>query len=69
MITIHMAFRWLFVRRPAWAPMDRVHPYAVYEAFGIPSSRWLTCLTEQVQANHEERVAIDRYVHWSSPAA
>jgi hypothetical protein len=37
----------------------------VYEAFGIPSWRWFTCLTLQVEANEEERQSIARYLRGS----
>ncbi|HEY9289416.1 MAG TPA: hypothetical protein VIT43_15485 [Candidatus Dormibacteraeota bacterium] len=42
--------------------LGRIHPYALYEAFGIPSQRWLSALARQVAANEDERAAIGRYL-------
>lgn len=42
--------------------LGRIHPYALYEAFGIPSQLWLSALTRQVAVNEDERVAIGRYL-------
>jgi hypothetical protein len=52
-----------FIRRGSSIEvLRRIHPYALYQAFGIPSHRWVQALTRQVAANDEERAAIARYL-------
>jgi hypothetical protein len=61
-----MMIRWLsYLRQTGPGPIGPLHIYAVYEVFGIPSWRWLTCLTRQVEANEEERQSIARYLRGS----
>ena len=42
--------------------LGHIHPYALYEAFGIASQHWLSALARQVAANEDERAAIARYL-------
>ena len=39
-----------------------IHTYVIYELFGIPSDRWLSCVPLQTTVNHEEQVCIERYL-------
>lgn len=55
----------LFIGPRSPLRLARIHPYALYEAFGIPSQLWLGALTRQVAANDDERATIARYL---SPA-
>lgn len=55
-----MMFHWLGSRQ-LFRPIERFHPYAVYELFGIPAGRWLASLVGQSEANDDERLAIRRY--------
>jgi len=38
------------------------HTYLVYELFGIPKERWLSCVPWQTTANYQERVQIQRFL-------
>jgi hypothetical protein len=47
---------------------QRVHTYAVYELFGIPRERWLSCVPWQTTANYEEQARIQRFLsHRDNP--
>ena len=39
-----------------------IHTYVVYELFGIPEDRWLSCVPWQTTANYEEQVRIRRFL-------
>jgi hypothetical protein len=39
-----------------------IHTYVVYELFGIPRDRWLSCLPWQTTANYQEQVQIRRFL-------
>ncbi len=39
-----------------------IHTYLIYELFGIPRERWLSCVPWQTTANYEERVQIQRFL-------
>jgi len=39
-----------------------IHTYVIYELFGIPSDRWLSCVPLQTTANYEEQLRIERFL-------
>lgn len=53
----------VFIGQGSWfRAAGRIHTYALYEAFGIPSELWLSAVTRQVAANDDECAAIARYL-------
>ena len=39
-----------------------IHTYVIYELFGIPSDRWLSCVPLRTTANYEEQVRIQQFL-------
>jgi len=46
----------------ARGPWRGIHTYVIYELFGIPSDRWLSCVPLQTTANYEEQLRIQRFL-------
>jgi hypothetical protein len=42
--------------------VSAIHTYLIYQLFGIPRDRWLSCIAAQTTANDRERVQIRRFL-------